>query len=61
MVSHCACPLSGCSVEEAGLVKRTVFATLPVTVEYELTADGRRLEPVVAVMKTFGLWLKARE
>ncbi|MFS0828122.1 winged helix-turn-helix transcriptional regulator [Pseudomonas phoenicis] len=43
------------------MVKRTVFATLPVTVEYELTADGRRLEPVVAVMKTFGLWLKARE
>jgi len=34
---------------------------VPVTVEYELTADGRRLEPVVAVMKTFGPWLKGRE
>ncbi|WP_296268929.1 winged helix-turn-helix transcriptional regulator [Pseudomonas sp. UBA6562] len=29
-----------------------------MTVEYELTADGRRLEPVVAVMKTFGSWLR---
>ncbi|TRX76378.1 winged helix-turn-helix transcriptional regulator [Pseudomonas mangiferae] len=48
------------ALEEAGLVTRTVFPTVPVTVEYALTEDGRRLEPVVAVMKTFGLWLKSR-
>jgi DNA-binding HxlR family transcriptional regulator len=49
------------ALEEAGLVKRTVFPTVPVTVEYELTVEGRRLEPVVEVMKHFGLWVKGRE
>lgn len=49
------------ALEEAGLVKRTVFPEVPVKVEYELTDDGHRLEPVVAVMKDFGLWLKSRE
>lgn len=48
------------ALEEAGLVKRTVFPEVPVKVEYELTDDGRRLDPVVAVMKDFGLWLKSR-
>ena len=48
------------ALEEAGLVKRTVFPTVPVTVEYELTVDGRRLEPIVEVMKQFGLWVKSR-
>lgn len=48
------------ALEEAGLVKRTVFPTVPVTVEYELTEDGKRLQPVVGVMQEFGLWLKAR-
>lgn len=49
------------ALEEAGLVRRTVFATVPVTVEYALTADGARLTPVVEVMQTFGLWLKGRD
>lgn len=48
------------ALEDAGLVKRTAFPTVPVTVEYELTTDGRRLLPVVEVMRTFGLWLKHR-
>lgn len=48
------------ALEEAGLVKRTVFPEVPVKVEYELTDDGHRLQPVVAVMKEFGLWLKNR-
>jgi DNA-binding HxlR family transcriptional regulator len=48
------------ALEEAKLIKRTVFPTVPVTVEYELTCDGRRLEPVVEVMKQFGLWVKSR-
>ncbi|MBN3801912.1 helix-turn-helix transcriptional regulator [Paraburkholderia sp. Ac-20336] len=48
------------ALEDAGLVRRTVFPTSPVRVEYTLTEDGQRLEPVVAVLKEFGLWLKGR-
>ncbi|MBF4557928.1 MULTISPECIES: helix-turn-helix domain-containing protein [unclassified Pseudomonas] len=46
------------ALEEVGLVKRTVFPTVPVKVEYELTKEGDRLRPVVSVMQEFGLWLK---
>ncbi|WP_314402196.1 winged helix-turn-helix transcriptional regulator [Stenotrophomonas rhizophila] len=48
------------ALEEAGLIRRTVYPTVPVKVEYALTDDGRRLQPVVEVMKDFGLWVKAR-
>ena len=48
------------ALEEAGLVKRTVYPTAPIKVEYELTPDGERLKPVVQVMKEFGLWVKGR-
>ncbi|QEI04739.1 helix-turn-helix transcriptional regulator [Pigmentiphaga aceris] len=49
------------ALEDAGLVKRTVYPTSPVKVEYDLTEDGKRLHPVVDVMKEFGLWLKQRD
>ncbi|MFJ7352922.1 winged helix-turn-helix transcriptional regulator [Phyllobacterium sp. NPDC097923] len=49
------------ALEEAGLVTRTVYPTMPVKVEYALTDDGRRLEKVVAVVQEFGLWLKERD
>ncbi|PCE34155.1 winged helix-turn-helix transcriptional regulator [Burkholderia ubonensis] len=49
------------ALEEAGLVRRTVYPEVPVKVEYDLTADGDRLRPVVEVMRDFGLWLKARD
>ena len=49
------------ALEEAGLIRRTVYPTVPVKVEYSLTEDGRRLERVVAVVKEFGLWLKDRD
>ncbi|ABX35738.1 MULTISPECIES: winged helix-turn-helix transcriptional regulator [Delftia] len=48
------------ALEEAGLVKRTVYPTAPIKVEYELTPDGERLKPVVEVMKEFGLWVKGK-
>lgn len=48
------------ALEQAGLVQRTVFAEVPVKVEYQLTTDGERLKPVVEVMREFGLWLKSR-
>ena len=49
------------ALESAGLIRRRVFPTVPVTVEYALTGDGQRLAPVVEVMQQFGLWLKARD
>lgn len=48
------------ALEQEGLIKRTVFAEVPLKVEYRLTDDGLRVRPVVAVMKEFGLWLKSR-
>jgi len=49
------------ALEEAGLVARTVYPEVPPRVEYRLSEDGERLRPVVEVVKTFGLWLKARD
>ena len=48
------------ALEQAGLIARTVFAEVPVKVEYQLTNDGERLKPVIEVMREFGLWLKGR-
>ncbi|NIF85454.1 helix-turn-helix transcriptional regulator [Comamonas sp. Tr-654] len=48
------------ALEESGLVKRTVWPSAPVRVDYELTLDGERLKPVVNVMKEFGMWLKQK-
>ncbi|ABO56922.1 helix-turn-helix transcriptional regulator [Burkholderia vietnamiensis] len=48
------------ALEDAGLVRRTVYPEVPVRVEYDLSVDGDRLRPVVETMREFGLWLKAR-
>jgi DNA-binding HxlR family transcriptional regulator len=48
------------ALEQAGLIQRTVFAEVPVKVEYQLANDGERLKPVIEVMREFGLWLKSR-
>jgi DNA-binding HxlR family transcriptional regulator len=40
-------------LEAAGLVRRTVLPTSPPTVEYHLTARGRRLAPVVEAMRAY--------
>lgn len=48
------------ALEAAGLIKRTVYPTTPVKVDYALTEDGLRLKAVVAVVQEFGLWLKQR-
>lgn len=49
-------------LEEAGIVSRTVIATVPVTVEYALTAKGRSLDPVLEAMKRWGTeWIPQDE
>ena len=41
-------------LEVNGLVSRTVMATKPLTVEYELTDYGRTLKPIIDEMATWG-------
>jgi DNA-binding HxlR family transcriptional regulator len=41
-------------LEINGLVKRTVFDTKPVTVEYELTEYGSTLEEIILAMSKWG-------
>lgn len=41
-------------LEEDGLVKRTVHAEVPPRVDYELTAFGRSLEPVLLGLREWG-------
>ena len=42
-------------LEVNGLVTRSVLNTKPITVEYELTAYGRTLKPVIAEMAAWGI------
>jgi len=47
-------------LERDGLVKRTVYAEVPPRVEYELTAFGRSLEPVLLGLKDWGIRYQRR-
>ncbi|HBI8880599.1 TPA: winged helix-turn-helix transcriptional regulator, partial [Acinetobacter baumannii] len=47
-------------LEEEGFILREVYAQVPVKVEYSLTAEGRKLEKLVDVLKEIGGWLKSR-
>jgi DNA-binding HxlR family transcriptional regulator len=40
-------------LESAGLLRRTVLPTSPPTVEYRLTARGRRLGPLIDAMLAY--------
>lgn len=42
------------SLEQSGVLTRTVYATVPPTTEYELTPLGRELERVLLAMAEFG-------
>lgn len=42
-------------LEINGLASRQVYDTLPVTVEYELTAYGRTLKPLIAQLHKWGM------
>lgn len=45
-------------LEQAGLIAKTIYPTVPPKTEYELTDAGRRIEPVIAAMAAFGAGLK---
>lgn len=42
------------TLEQQGLITRTVFPTNPPTTEYELTKHGRQLRVVIEAMAKFG-------
>jgi len=44
-------------LEQNGLIKRTVYPTVPVTTEYELTPLGKKLKKVIISMSEFGQFL----
>lgn len=41
-------------LEQAGVITRTVYAEVPPRVEYALTEHGRRLGPILALMREWG-------
>lgn len=43
------------NMEANGIVTRTVFATVPPTVEYALTLKGEKLEPSISELHKWGL------
>ncbi|WP_228520468.1 helix-turn-helix domain-containing protein [Flavobacterium sp. CSZ] len=42
-------------LENNGIVKRSVYNTVPVTVEYELTASGYSFRKVIGIMLEWGM------
>lgn len=43
------------NMESNGIVLRKVYATVPPTVEYTLTAKGKKLEPIINELYKWGL------
>ena len=43
------------SMEEDGIVIRTVYAEVPPRVEYKLSALGDTMRPIISAMETWGL------
>ena len=45
-------------LEQLGLLRRTIHAEMPPRVEYELTAQGRSLRPIIASIEKWGRSLR---
>jgi len=43
------------SMEDDGIIERTVFAEVPPRVEYKLSELGETMRPIIAAMETWGL------
>ncbi|OEZ91930.1 putative HTH-type transcriptional regulator YybR [Janthinobacterium sp. HH106] len=48
------------ALEEAGLLTRTIYAEVPVKVEYQLTDEGLRLRELVEMLRAIGLRLRGQ-
>lgn len=48
-------------LENAGIITRTVFPTIPPTTEYQLTRLGRKLEKLIGALAEFGTALQRRK
>ncbi|HVS29497.1 MAG TPA: helix-turn-helix domain-containing protein [Solirubrobacteraceae bacterium] len=42
-------------LEQAGMIERSVIASTPPSVEYRLTARGRRLAPMLEALRNYAL------
>ncbi len=57
-ISHKMLSLELRKLEDAGIVRRTEFGGYPLRVEYDLTASGERLMPLIDAL---GEWWEASE
>lgn len=48
-------------LERDGIISRTVYAEVPPRVEYALTPLGESMRPIVAAMRTWGIWYKEKQ
>lgn len=47
-------------LEATGIINRQTFNTVPITVEYSLTADGLTLKPILEQMKEWAVTFKKK-
>ena len=47
------------SLEQDGIITRTVYPEVPPRVEYSLTELGQSLKPILDAMRNWGEWYKA--
>ncbi len=46
------------SMENDGIIKRTVFSEIPPRVEYSLSELGESMRPIIKIMEEWGLYYK---